>query len=63
MSIDDTLHKLERGLSRRIERLTRRKASPREAMQIAEDVLDDVLERVEPTAGDRRAFPSRQGRV
>jgi len=55
--IDDALGRIERNLGRRIERLTRRKASPREAMQIAEDVLDHVAERVEPTAGDARTFP------
>lgn len=57
MKIDERLGRLERSLGRRIERLTRRKASPREAMQIAEDVLDDVAARVEPTAGEARTFP------
>jgi len=57
MSIEDALSKLERNLGRRIERLTRRRTSPREAVQIAEDMLDEVAAKVEPTAGDTRAFP------
>lgn len=57
MKIEDALSKLERNLGRRIERLTRRRASPREAVQIAEDVLDEVGAKVEPTAGDTRTFP------
>lgn len=61
MSIDDALERLERGIGKRIERLTRRKASPREAIQIAEDVLDEVALQVEPTAGEARTFP--YGRV
>ena len=57
MKIEDALSKLERNLGRRIERLTRRRASPREAVQIAEDVLDEVTAKVEPTAGDTPTFP------
>lgn len=60
MSIDDALGRLERGIGKRIERLTRRKASPREAIQIAEDVLDEVALEVVPTGGEARTFPYRR---
>ena len=57
MKIEDALSRLERNLGRRIERWTRRRAAPREAVQIAEDVLDEIATKVEPTASDTRTFP------
>jgi hypothetical protein len=57
MSIDDALGRIERTIGRKIEGLTRRKAAPREAMQIAEDVLDAVPLEMVPTAGETPTFP------
>jgi hypothetical protein len=49
---------LEKGLGRGLERLTRRKGTPREALELIPEILDEIEKHAEPVGGGVRVFPS-----
>jgi hypothetical protein len=55
--IGDTLTRIEKGLGRQMDRLTRVSRAPRELIQLLDDVVEDAVEHVEPVGGGRRTFP------
>jgi hypothetical protein len=48
---------LEQELGRGLERLTRRKGTPREAVELIPEILDEIEHRAEPVGGGVRLFP------
>lgn len=57
MKIDEHLLRLERKLGRNLERLTRRKGTRPEAVELIPAILEEIEERIEPTGGTGRTFP------